>query len=109
MTKPAECSDFNCAYVQSPDVTINARPDKCGIIFEKLSERLFLGTVAVETEVSDVGKRQIESFLDQGYSVVLVSPKKFINKYFINKRHKVKHIKKELNKKISKKYGHLWN
>jgi hypothetical protein len=69
-TKLAECSDFECAWLQSgaPDAL---RPDRCGIVFEKLSDRLFYGTVARRT---DDGLWQARSFVEQGYSVVLAGP-----------------------------------
>lgn len=70
-TKPYECSSFNCAYIQSNVNNENLRPDKCGIIFEKISETQFLGTIVQGVKLSDTAKKQINSFKSQGYSVLI--------------------------------------
>jgi hypothetical protein len=94
-TKPDECSGFNCAYVQSKSNDENLRPDKCGIIFEKYSDNIFLGTVRTDMDVSDAGHRQIRSFLDQGYSVVLYSKHISELNYMICDRHDEDQIRAE--------------
>ena len=70
-SRPDVCRNFLCAYAQNENLPEDLRPDKCGIIFEKLSDTLFLGTVDHRMKVSDVGLQQINSFNDQGFSVVL--------------------------------------
>lgn len=47
------------------------RPDKCGIVFEKLSDRIFFGTVFKDPTKEAVG--QVDAFVEQGFSVFLVS------------------------------------
>ena len=92
-TKPAECSDFNCAYTQMAKENINLRPDKCGIIFEKLSSELRYGTVVPGMEISESAHRQIANFLAQGFSVVLSAIDKKDNCFAINEAHDEGHIR----------------
>ena len=93
--KPKECSDFNCAYLQMKSDNINLRPDNCGIIFEKHSERIFYGILIPDMEISKSGHGQIQSFLNQGYSVVLSSISERHNKYLISQNHKEDEIRME--------------
>jgi hypothetical protein len=75
-TIPKECSDFCCAYVQMDNVSINLRPDKCKVIFEKITDAIFVGTTDPNIpNLPDVAKRQIHSFLQEGFSVILFNQK----------------------------------
>lgn len=69
--RPLICRTFECAYVQHENAPIELRPDKCGIIFEKLDDELILGTIKPDRLISDMGTQQLHSFNRQGYSVVL--------------------------------------
>mgnify|MGYP001826403188 CR=1 FL=1 len=66
-----ECSSFNCSYIQSGVDNENLRPDQCGIIFELLKDDVFLATVIKDSEITDVAKRQMQDFKDQGYRVMI--------------------------------------
>lgn len=68
---PQVCKDFSCAYFQGGS-NVELRPDKCGIMFSKKSERIFCGTVVPDVPVSDLAKGQIVSFKEQGYSIILL-------------------------------------
>lgn len=68
---PQECRDFECAYLQGGN-TVELRPDKCGIMFFKINEKIFSGVLVPDVPVTDMAKGQIESFNKQGYSVVLI-------------------------------------
>ena len=69
--RPQVCKDFECAYLQGGN-NIELRPDKCGVMFFKKSERIFCGTLVPDVPVTDLAKRQIASFKEQGYSVVML-------------------------------------
>ena len=71
-TKPKTCSEFECAYLQGKNIPLSLRPDNCGIIFMKKTDRIFSGLLIPGMEVSDIAKGQIDSFNRQGYSVVLI-------------------------------------
>jgi hypothetical protein len=69
--KPAECTDFDCMYIQSGTSRIELRPDKCKVIFEKTSDDTIRGTLDAKFEVTEIVKKQIKSFVKQGYTVIL--------------------------------------
>jgi len=78
---PQSCKDFNCAWVQhdgkfsSKEVKeqyLKLRPDRCGTMFFKKSDTIFCGAVMTDQQVTDLARQQIESFKEQGYSVVML-------------------------------------
>lgn len=69
--RPKICRDFMCAYAQHEQAPIELRPDKCGVIFEKLDDKLFLGTIKPERQIAEYAMKQIHSFNQQGFDVVL--------------------------------------
>ena len=71
-TKPKMCTEFMCAYLQGGN-NEELRPDKCGIIFVKKTDKIFSGILVDGVEVTDIAKQQIQAFNNQGFSVVLLS------------------------------------
>ena len=69
---PQVCKDFECAYLQGV-ADIELRPDKCGIMFFKKSDRIFTGALVPGVPVTNVAKGQIDAFNQQGYSVILLN------------------------------------
>lgn len=75
-TRPQECKEFNCAYAQWKKASLKLRPDKCGVIFERCGEDIFIGTISpIEKRLVSIAKRQIDSFLQEGFSVILFHSK----------------------------------
>lgn len=73
-TRPTTCAEFECGYLQAgDDVPESLRPDKCGIIFIKRTDRIFSGALMPKIKTTDQAKGQIDAFVKQGYSVVLFS------------------------------------
>lgn len=71
-TKPDFCRSFDCAYAQMEQVSINMRPDMCGVIFEKLSDTLFYG-LCDPNRINYPGvNEQLANFIKQGISTILV-------------------------------------
>ena len=99
-TKEDECRDFDCMYVQVSNVPLELRPDKCGIIFEKYSDRIIYGTVNPKAEISDMGKQQVHAFNNQGFSVVLASIKEKNNGFFIAPNHNENEIREEFREEL---------
>lgn len=106
---PLECSNFECAYYQMEKIPIDLRPDKCGIIFEKLDDDIFYGTVNHKVKISDKGKAQIDAFLKQGFSVILASLKEKQPKYFISEKHNKQEIHDKFLIHLTARYGRVWN
>ena len=70
-SKDFECDNFECSYIQSGVDNINLRPDKCGLIFERLEENTFLATPIKGIKVTDRAKTQMEQFVAQGFKVMI--------------------------------------
>jgi len=70
-TKDDECKEFDCMYAQVKDIPIKLRPDNCRVIFEKHSDDLIIATLDARHEITDIAKRQIGSFLKEGFTVQL--------------------------------------
>jgi len=103
--RPDECRNFECAFLQMEKVNIALRPDKCGVMFEMLSDNIFLGTLHPDYEFSDVAKGQINAFMKQGYSVVL-SRKDEKLKIYISPKHNGEDILNEFNKIYNEEWQH---
>ena len=108
-TKPKECSGFDCAFVQGVDVAVKFRPDNCGVIFERLTDKIFYGTVNHNKEISEDGKTQARGFVRQGFSVVLGSLRKKKPFFMINEKHDEIDIGVEFMKQIEMRYGNIRN
>lgn len=77
-TRPEDCKEFSCAYNQMEKVSIKMRPDISGVIFERITNDIFWGTVDIKlVYFSDDLNNQIDKFVKDGFSVILV--KKDIN------------------------------
>jgi len=100
-SKPQTCTEFECAYYQAEDIPEALRPDKCGIIFIRRSERIFSGVLVTDVPVTDAAKGQIRSFNEQGFSVVLVSAKDMSLKPIFSKNHDPKEIETEYKEALS--------
>lgn len=70
--RPRTCVDFRCAYHQMDNCASCLRPDKCHVVFERIADDVFLGTVNHEhPELQEVVKRQIDSLKREGFRVLL--------------------------------------
>jgi hypothetical protein len=72
---PTECKEFKCAYNQASIVSLELRPDMCGIMFERF-DNIMLGTMDTkdnEAYKKDIVQRQLQNFLNEGFSIVVYS------------------------------------
>lgn len=69
-TRPKECHKFVCSYAQMDEVSAGLRPDQCGVIFERATESIFLGTTN-RGGATKIVKNQVASLLREGFSVVI--------------------------------------
>lgn len=72
-SRPQTCADFECAYLQGRNLPRSLRPDECGIIFIKRTDRIFSGVLMADMQPTNAAKGQIDAFVKQGYSVILSS------------------------------------
>ena len=71
--RPETCAEFECGYLQGKNLPLSLRPDKCGIIFIKNTHRIFSGVLVPEIKPTNDAKGQIDAFLNQGFSVMVLS------------------------------------
>lgn len=68
---PKECLKYRCAYHQMEKVGIELRPDKCGVIFEKITEDIFIALSVNSLHLKNIVRRQIDVLIKDGFSVAL--------------------------------------
>jgi len=96
-TRPKECADFLCMWAQMDKVSEDLRPDKCGVVFEKISDRLIHGTVDQNSNrLSEVAISQVNEFINQGFSVVLRVAGTMQNALILAKGHTKEMIENDL-------------
>ncbi len=66
----ARCRSFECMYRQV-ECHADLRPDRCGVVFEKMSAHLLYGSIDPDIGFTDAAKRQVSAFNREGFSVVL--------------------------------------
>ena len=71
-TRPEPCKEFECAYYQVEVANEALRPDRCGVMFEKIEESLMVGTIDPKAGEYPHLNGQISAFLSQGINVVLL-------------------------------------
>lgn len=100
--RPRTCRGFNCAYLQA-GLYVELRPDKCGVVFEKVNNNMFHAYIDMRVGINDVGKDQVMAFKSQGYSVVIREYDSY--KVLLADGHSLSQIKSELADYSRKKYG----
>ena len=100
-TADKRCLEFECAYRQMKKVSIKLRPDNCGVIFERVSDNIFLGTKEKKTKLNEIVMKQIFLLNREGFSVV-------IHSLFEGKKiHLAKgHIKEDIINEVKRKWHH---
>ena len=43
-SRPQSCKNFDCLYLQSDDMDVSLRPNECGVMFEKVTTKIYFGT-----------------------------------------------------------------
>lgn len=94
-SKPQTCNDYECAYYQGKNLPLSLRPDKCGIIFTKKTDRIFSGVLVTGVPVNNAAKGQIKSFNEQGFSVILLCADDMSLKAVLAKGHEPEDIEYE--------------
>lgn len=71
---PDDCLNYQCVYNELDGLTIELRPDRCKIIFEKVDDSIFFGTMQYnEAYKKKVIKKEVVKLLKKGISVVFTS------------------------------------
>jgi len=95
--RPEECKNFNCLYIEDNEMPDFLRPDKCNVIFEKITTKIFIAInhynepFAYEREnVIDY----IKSLNEKGISVITTSFTNEPNEVFVGEGHTEEGIKR---------------
>ena len=67
--RPPSCRSFDCYWLTS-ELSDSLRPDKCGVMFEKLTETILLAYASSVWDSPEIVET-IQSFLNEGKAVVL--------------------------------------
>lgn len=67
-TRPQSCRDCNCAWITQSEVAGELRPDKCGVIFERINNAIY-GTII--GKISSTINGQLYAFKKQGFRVFI--------------------------------------
>ena len=105
-SKPETCAEFKCAYLDGKNAPEELRPDKCGIIFIKHTDRIFSGALMPNIKITDIAKGQIQSFNDQGFSVAMLSVDESKPYVMLANGHDIEVIMKEYKEAISGNLQH---
>ena len=96
------CKDYQCAYRQMEKCSEMFRPDKCGIVFEKISEVVFSGLTEKLTEMA---KDQIRAFNHEGFSVVVIEPNKTKKTVMLAHGHDMNIVRQAVENKLKERNG----
>lgn len=69
--RPEECRTFFCTWVQMERVHPDLRPDRCHVVFEKISNTEILGNIDPDYRMQKIVRRQVQSFKKEGFKVVM--------------------------------------
>jgi hypothetical protein len=70
-SKPYECSGFECVYRQTDEAPISLRPDNCKMVFQRMTDRMCIGALHPEHDITEAAKIQIASLNEQGVKVIV--------------------------------------
>lgn len=73
-------------WAQMDKASLDLRPDRCGVIFEKVADDLITtGQDANPKNLTSLAKRQIQDFMNQGFSVAFGNGSKNKTRLFLGK------------------------
>lgn len=95
--RPKSCKNFDCLYLQSDDMDISLRPNECGVMFEKVTTKIYFGTESSKNAGSwkDLNVfNYIKSLNDEGITVVISSFTNTPTEFFLAEGHKKEMVEK---------------
>ena len=93
--RPKECRNYQCMWSQMDTVGNELRPDKCGIIFDKISDEVITARLDDDRKIKDLVMGQINSFINEGFSVLIFRGRE--KKFFMNDKHTKEHVIEAVN------------
>ena len=93
--RPQDCKEFMCAWLQMEYAGIDMRPDRCGVVFEKLSDRVMGGIT--NGRMTPLVKGQIRAFNKEMMSVMILDPNTRSKHYFLAPFHTIEFVEEQIN------------
>ncbi len=93
--RPKECRDYQCMWTQMDIVSDELRPDKCGIIFDRISDDVIAARIEEGKKINDLLMAQIEFFKNEGFSVMIFRGRD--KKLFMNDSHSEPYVLEAVN------------
>jgi Fe-S-cluster containining protein len=93
--RPEACRIFECCWKQMQYAHIDLRPDNCGVLFEKWSDRVIVGSTE-DDELSELALNQISYFQSEGISVLIVNQNEKIRIYYLAEGHDIKSVEEDI-------------
>ena len=93
--RPQGCKEFKCMWLQMDNVHEDLRPDKCGVVFEKFTDKVIMG--GTMGYMSSIVPGQIQAFNNEGISVVIVDHSQKKKFSFLANGHTREFVESEIN------------
>lgn len=94
-TRPKECSTYQCMWSQMVNSGEELRPDRCNIIFDRISDDVISARLEKGKKIEDLVFGQINSFVNEGFSVLVFRDKE--KKFFLSKSHTKEYVLGKVN------------
>jgi len=92
--RPESCRIFECCWKQMKIAGKELRPNICGVLFEKWSDRLIIGSTV--DELSDLIKGQIGYFQREGITVLIANMIKKTRNFYLAEGHTLQSIEEDI-------------
>ena len=84
-SRPNSCKEFNCVYIQNEEIDLELRPDNCKVMFERVTDTLYLA-LELPRDVGSWREKKVSDFIkklnENGISIIVSSftktPKEFL-------------------------------
>jgi Fe-S-cluster containining protein len=92
--RPEACKIFECCWKQMKITTEELRPDNCGVLFEKWSDRVIVGST--ETNLSKLIFNQIGYFQREGISILIVNQNEKTRTFYLADGHTTQSVEEDI-------------
>lgn len=92
--RPEPCQIFECCWRQMEYAHIDLRPDNCGVLFEKWTDKVIVGST--NDKLSDLILRQLEFFQREGISTVIIRPKEKSRTFYLAEGNTIQSVEEEI-------------
>jgi len=104
-TRPQSCIDFKCSWLLDDNMSVDLRPDKCNIIFEKVTDEVEIALLHfnhLDASEDEKIKNHIKTLNENGKSVFISSFTTEPKKCILSNVHTEEYINNIVTKKLNK-------